>query len=339
MKGGILKFGIFCIALCLSYTGIFAISDVFAYFDNTEISESNSITTGILDIFVDAGAEFEPVKLSYGSVDSSTRIISIANIGTLTTQYQIKIENVAGDLCPHLELEAELNANIYNTAIAEGSIFLISPNPQIVPNITNIWNFKASLISQAPNLSTCNFDITFNAWQDNLTITQGFNDSETVSNYLEDPIIIIQNDVVGEDPEKKADAFRGVSEKLELLNFANNSSTALGENMEQEEEILETHNLKLKNLSLYSRTLTEDGNLKLETCNLEPETKLETETELITKEEIDSTVEQSSMVLPESVLEPATINEENLPVMDTVEIIEETPVILTEKRMSQELET
>ena len=220
--------------LYLSYSGILAIHSALAYFDNAEISESNNITAGILDIFVDPGAEFDPVKLSYGSIDSSTRIIGITNIGTLTTQYQIKIENVVGNLCSYLKLEAELNANIYSTAIAEGNIFLISPNSQIASDITDIWNFTASLISEAPDLSICNFDITFNAWQDNLAITQGFNDSESVSNYLEDPIIIPQSSVVGEDMEQKRDNFQ-----FPISNFQSISNDIISNEDTGEEEIVE----------------------------------------------------------------------------------------------------
>jgi len=169
----------------LNWTGLSAVWETFAYFNDDETSSENIYSAGTLDFSLDS------------SGDDASRDVNIINNGTLGFQYRVKTDNISGKLCNYLNLSADL----------EGTSVYIEPLSGFdyeageFSDLTDNWHFATSLSGDGLDLQnkTCNFDLVFDAVQiDGI----GFSDQEIISNNIASnnwlPIVDLTYPVGGE---------------------------------------------------------------------------------------------------------------------------------------------
>ncbi|MCK4520490.1 lamin tail domain-containing protein [Candidatus Parcubacteria bacterium] len=182
---GIVKTSIFRIVVLLmiiglNWSGISAIGQTLAYFNDTEISGNTSITIGTLDFSLSSPGDFSPLATPD---QSANRSIDVINDGTLGFQYQVYASDFSGDmdLCNALQLAANLDEG---GAEYSGSLTGFTYNAGEFVEPEN-WEFIVSLPSDAsPDLEnkTCNFKFIFNGVQ--LGNCAGFMDIEEIENTI-----------------------------------------------------------------------------------------------------------------------------------------------------------
>ena len=195
-----------------------------AYFNDTEISDSNIFGATSLDFEIDAG-DWEVVgdELEININTSIARDLDLDNVGSLSFQYSTKFEYTSGneDFCKILDLEAlRETVLVYNGTLFE---FTASGSGFIVDQALENWNFvvTASSLTSEFALAECHFDFVFDAWQIGLDKGQGFHDTERVSNIFiaanitEDNVSPIHDAYITED---QAGANYGASPSLSVDN-------------------------------------------------------------------------------------------------------------------------
>jgi hypothetical protein len=181
MKRLILKTICLLIIVALNWTGLSAVIETFAYFNNTENSSGNLFQAGILDFELQSLNDFPEVCAG----EPTERTISIVNYGN-PFKYKASSTEFSGEICDYVTLEANVDGE----------------EPEYVGPLTNFnygplefsdpddWVFKATF---NPNLpaeflgQTCTFKFVFDGSQtkNDLPFGQGFNDSEEIiSNIL-----------------------------------------------------------------------------------------------------------------------------------------------------------
>ena len=160
--------------MCLNYTGILAIHDTFSYFNDTETNETNSFEMGVLDFSLNSSGNFDPdlkpTKLT------STKTINLNKDGTLPFKYKAKVVSATGGLCGYLEVKDDL------TGVYQSLSSFVSDETTFSAKPSLIFTVKSSDYSDSLQGEICNFDIVFEAWQENLSDnTQGFTDTETIN--------------------------------------------------------------------------------------------------------------------------------------------------------------
>jgi len=186
MQKSIIKIIALILIVGLNWSGIFAVSETIASFNDTEKSENNSFEIGILDLSLEPGEDFTP---EVTPTQNSLRNITVSNQGSLDFQYKMDIENLSGDadFCNILNLKVILNNNIlYNNTLSGFHS----------DTFTDLGDLHFELSSNVPQLDkTCGFDFIFTAWQVNLADENlGFNNVETVSNVVESGQDIVLNE-------------------------------------------------------------------------------------------------------------------------------------------------
>jgi len=178
MKKLLIKTSCLLLILGLNWTGLFAIGETFAHFNDAELSSNNSFETGVLDFSLTTSNDFsqglEPCQ-------SSIQNISVLNNGTLGFKYKISTDNFSGGLCDSLILDASLDGVSKYNALLTG---FVDYNVGEFANPED-WVFTINLNSSDPGLQgeICNFKFIFNGWQTNLSDnSQGFTDTEEVQN-------------------------------------------------------------------------------------------------------------------------------------------------------------
>jgi len=146
-----------------------------AYYNDTESSNDNLFTASSLDFSLDSESDFAP------EVDPETdalRSVSILNDGSLGFDYNVKIANPVGDLCPVLDLSASLDGGAGVTEPL--NTFDIGPFTFGSPED---WDFTVSLNNDDASYQeeTCNFDIVFDGEQIG---GAGFSDTETIASLV-----------------------------------------------------------------------------------------------------------------------------------------------------------
>ncbi|MDD5739058.1 MAG: TasA family protein [Candidatus Pacebacteria bacterium] len=172
------------LAITLNWGLLFAIRDTFAYFNDAEQSNTQ-LVAGILDVAVSGDSGFDGLIMPSNPL---VRQIDISNNGTLPFNYSFKLNNLSGNA----ELYNELNLKVLldTTEIYSGPLILFLSATSSVPLSTStIAHLKLSISLNSEELSlwnkTCNFNIDFIAWQDNLaSSSQGFFDIETINNTI-----------------------------------------------------------------------------------------------------------------------------------------------------------
>ena len=187
MRKSFSKFIVFWLVLCLNYSGILAISDTFAYFNDTETSTNNNFEIGTLDFSLSSSNNFSPdLKPSQTTV----RTVSLSQNGTLPFQYKVKVENATGGLCSSLNLKDDL------TATYEPLANFVSTTTPFSAASSLSFTAQSSSYDASLQGEVCKFDLVFKAWQTNLSDnTQGFSDTETISNtikmgYWDPPVVL-----------------------------------------------------------------------------------------------------------------------------------------------------
>ncbi len=185
IKGAVVKITCVWLIIGLNWTGLSAIIETRAYFNDTENSEMNTLSGTTLDFSLIAsdlekenGSEIEPG-------DSFSQTITIINNGSLDFQYIANSVKIAGDdaLCQGLELETKLEGSTQYQGPLLGFITL----PLIFSSSTDDWQFNISLPETAPQelqRKFCQFKFGFYGSQIDSLIS-GFNDSEEKENVLE----------------------------------------------------------------------------------------------------------------------------------------------------------
>ncbi|MCX6737606.1 MAG: hypothetical protein NTX26_02655 [Candidatus Parcubacteria bacterium] len=180
MRKSFIKIIAIALIVGLNWTGLSAVIETIAYFNDTETSLSNSYTAATLDFSLNQQANFSPNIIP---TNLSTETIGVVNDGNLNFQYKIKVDNLIGDLCNYLELKASLGGIDvgYTGALKD---FTYSKDEMTAPED---WIFTTNLTSSDPLLQnqTCTFDFIFDGWQTDLSdSSQGFSDKEIIGNVV-----------------------------------------------------------------------------------------------------------------------------------------------------------
>jgi len=160
----------------INWSGLFAIGQTLAYFNDIENSPENILSAGSLDFSLDAPVNFTP-KVT--PTANALRTVGIINDGSLGFQYTASTTNVVGTLCASLNIIAKLDGEEeYNGLLGGfnvGSFVFDDPES---------WNFTVSLIGSDAGLEnkSCAFDFDFDGEQSG---GAGFSDIETISNLVE----------------------------------------------------------------------------------------------------------------------------------------------------------
>ena len=191
IKTSIMKIVAVLVIISLNWTGLSAVIETFAYFNDTEISSENTFSAGTLDFSLTAG-DWEPIEkaINLQPGESVTRSISVVKDGNLDFQYNartvIDTENSDLDFCNALSLKAELGDSTEYSGTLGGLNFT---SPIIIDSSgQDDWVFTITLSSSytPPDEGAgCSFKFIFDAWQENLSFGQGFYDSEEFDNSLE----------------------------------------------------------------------------------------------------------------------------------------------------------
>lgn len=150
------------------------ISETGAFFSDVEKVSENSFSTGTLDLEIEGEEIFSEDDVEKG--DEFFRNFSVKNSGTIDFRYMIVTDNVRGSLCEDTDVEARVNGDIvYNGDLEEFSYSLNSDFEEI-----DEWDIKLK-IGSGDWEEKCEFDISLDAWQKNLSKSKGWNDEEKIS--------------------------------------------------------------------------------------------------------------------------------------------------------------
>jgi hypothetical protein len=166
----------FALIIALNWSGLSAVYQTIAYYNDIEQSPVNNYTASTLDFSLNSPPDFLPVIMPNAT---SSRDISLTNNGILGFQYTASTSNATGTLCNYLNLEAKLNGTTtYNGALTD-----FNYNVGGFATTTRDWQFTATLTSDDPSLQnqTCVFDFIFDGTQIGGT---GFYDQEIIQNTI-----------------------------------------------------------------------------------------------------------------------------------------------------------
>ena len=181
VKNSILKIAVFSVIVGLNWTGLSAVIETFAYYNNTENSQENIFAAGTLDFSLTSLADFLPSPILPG--ESAMKTINFINNDNIP-KYTVNATSFVGVLCDYLDLEASLDGtNTYT-----GSLKNFTAG-EFVFSDPDTWNFKATLQAGAPASvqgTTCNFKFVYFGSQEknNLLFGEGFNDTEEIDNII-----------------------------------------------------------------------------------------------------------------------------------------------------------
>lgn len=176
-----------CISLLLiiglNWAGISAVGSTWAYFNDTEMSEGNSMAAGVLDFTLDSESDFAP-EANLGQ-DSERTIMVEDMASTMDYNYKVSVDNTdnipVGDLCGYLYLKDNVSG-----ALQQPLTSFVS-SEVLYPDISD-WTFTASLnvpLDSGWEGKTCAFDFIYEGWQDNIAFgAGGFSDVERISNVI-----------------------------------------------------------------------------------------------------------------------------------------------------------
>ena len=219
IKKSISKILIILIFFGLNWAGISAIGETFAYFSDTENSNSNTYQTGTLDFSLRSGqTNFVPPEIANNMSpgESVTRDIYIKKDGSLPFQYDSHSEPTPSTSSCDLEfydlLELKVWYNWYDDigkhmdlkydGFLKDFDFAIDTDLQIPNSHPYYYNvfygpnehwfyFRVTYPSEASKLTgqQCEFKFIFEGWQTNLVnSSSGFSDTEEIHSTLIDGI-------------------------------------------------------------------------------------------------------------------------------------------------------
>jgi len=160
----------------MNWSAISLIVGTDAYFNDTEVSGNNILTTGALD-FELAGDSFAP-EVNLGQ--DATKTISVLDTdSTMDYSYKVKVENSLGGLCPYLFLED----NVSGASQQPLNNFV---SGEVLHSDITSWTFTASLNNSTSSdweNKECVFDLVYEGRQKNYD-EGSFSDIERISNTI-----------------------------------------------------------------------------------------------------------------------------------------------------------
>ncbi|MBU4512205.1 lamin tail domain-containing protein [Patescibacteria group bacterium] len=185
IKKSIGKLTVLFLIISLNWSGLAAIGETLAYFNDTETFLESTYSAGTLDFSLNQFNGFSPDVTPSQSASST---IELVNNGNLAFQYEASTSTISGDLdlCKELYLEVFLELEQIYTGNLSG-LSLASSSLTVASSTTQSLDFIVSLVSSTSSLQdkTCNFDFEFRAWQKDQPSYDpkaGFSDAEIISN-------------------------------------------------------------------------------------------------------------------------------------------------------------
>lgn len=178
MKHSVIKTTLILVIISLGWVVILGSGKVLAYFNDIETSSENAYSAGTLDFSLSTLGDFSSLLTPF---QPSTKTIEVTNNGLLSFQYIIKSSEFFGELCPYLNLEA----NVDGGPVEYNGPLINFISPAIVFSSTEDWIFTLSFAQDLDLLQeeNCHFKFIFQGWQENLSSNnQGFNDQEDILN-------------------------------------------------------------------------------------------------------------------------------------------------------------
>ena len=212
------------------FSSVSNVNQTYAYFSDSATISGNTFTAGTLNFNLNPSTDFISSALVKGGAASYST--TLFNDGSLGFQYTVGVVNLNTDvdLCNALTLQATNDAYTYNGSLSSFSAPARSYD-------TSAWNFVVTLPSGASDTlqdKTCNFKFTFNGWQEGLSSTEGFSDSNQINgtissgHWVVTPTVpdIVLNEILP-DPNTSAPAPAN-EEFIELYNNSNASIDLAG---------------------------------------------------------------------------------------------------------------
>jgi predicted ribosomally synthesized peptide with SipW-like signal peptide len=175
MRKSLIKIVSLLLIIGLNWTGLLAVGNTFAYYNDTETSSENSYSAGTLDFQLSPQSDF--YNLTLGEENQiAKREIEIQNQGTLGFWYKITTTSFSKK-CQKLNL----------TLILEDGTEITQPlkdfqtGPIQFSDLTDDLEFVVSPAKNISGKKTCDFTLQFEAWQDE-TFGVGFWDIEEIPN-------------------------------------------------------------------------------------------------------------------------------------------------------------
>jgi len=189
IKNSILKIVIFSIIVGLNWTGLSAVIETIAYYNDIENSNINTYEAGTLDFYLDSpSSNFVPLEIvsNMKAGDSVTRDISvIKETNSNSFQYNAQTVKTGGnlDFCNILKLEAKLEGKV---KYSDGLMNLnLTPPIVIGADGQDDWIFTVTLPTGATFTpgEVCQIKFVFDGSQtkNDLPFGQGFNDTEEIT--------------------------------------------------------------------------------------------------------------------------------------------------------------
>ena len=160
----------------MNWSAVSLISGTDACLSDAETSENNTMEAGVLEFELSSENDFQP---EVTPIQNSTRIITVNDNSTMDYNYRARVKNASGELCDSLYMEDEISGTSYSLANFVSDEVLFSER--------SVWIFSASLIgnNSLQNGQTCQFDLVYEGWQDNMNYGNGgFSDVEIISNTI-----------------------------------------------------------------------------------------------------------------------------------------------------------
>lgn len=172
--------------ISINWLGLYSVLRTSSFLSDTEGSNNNNYTAGILDFVLESPSDFTPSPIAPG--ESSERLIKIINNNGNLFKYIASSTNFSGEICDYLNLEANVQGGApeYVGALKD---FKISTTSPIFYTDPESWAFKLTLDPATPDTlggQVCNFKYQFYGSQvrNDLPLGGGFWDFEEIDNSI-----------------------------------------------------------------------------------------------------------------------------------------------------------
>ena len=201
--------------VAINWLGVVGVGDTFAYFSDTASSTQNVFTAGNFSISLTSSFFSDTIRVHTAA--DTTHIVGVQpNVGSLPGQYTLFSEMTGGDsdFCEAIGMVTKLNG----FKEYEGGISLL--NTATTTNF-GTWEFTFDIVSGSAvgHNDTCEIDIVFLAWQENIPLqSAGFTDEKRLSLSFMAGMVVLNEVYPNEDSTLVAPFER---EWIELFNNGN----------------------------------------------------------------------------------------------------------------------
>jgi len=194
------KYCALLLIFALNAGALFVVGETHAYFSDTAVVSENTFSTGTLKFSLDVGEWKPDTELLPGN--TIRKDVDIENSGSLDFHYSVKVEidedSSDMDFCEEISLTAKLNGDGEYGGDLENfnaSSFSIDKNGE------DEWEFILERNNNEKS-GNCNFDLVFEAWQENLSKNEGFTDLKKLSNDIHNSTEKIEREKKEEEKEE-----------------------------------------------------------------------------------------------------------------------------------------